>query len=181
MVWGLCDKNLLPYRKFALWFWYAVYKNHYPGANFSTELLRQRTQMSKGFWDVLIFVIYKANSTLTAHKHSFGYMAGVVLWMCFLSGCRLDNADVHFITSVLVICFQMKEKYNNFILVHPIVFLYHEWKYASNTTLHCHTTQCYMFRFTWTIIRHLFLQQFQNKCLMTVHMNQSLWHCVVWC
>jgi len=48
-----------------------------------------REQRSKGFWDVLIFMIYKANSTLTAHKHSFGCMAGVVmLWMCFLSGCH---------------------------------------------------------------------------------------------
>lgn len=52
---------------------------HYPNANFSTELQSHRTQRSKGFRDVLIFTIYGANSTLSAHKQSFGFMAGVVM------------------------------------------------------------------------------------------------------
>ena len=57
---------------------YTRYRNHYPNASFSTELLCQRTQRSKGFRDVIL-MIYKANSTFTAHKCIFGCMAGVVL------------------------------------------------------------------------------------------------------
>jgi len=94
---------ILVYRKFSLWFWYTENfpcdfgiqytkdKNRYTNANFSTKSLNQRTQRAKGFWDVLVFTIYNANSTLTAHTQSFGCgrMTGVVmLWMCLLIGCH---------------------------------------------------------------------------------------------
>jgi hypothetical protein len=33
----------------------------------------------------------------------------------------------------------------------------------SNTTPYCPTTNCYMFRFAWTIVRHFLLQQFKKR------------------
>jgi len=50
---------------------------------------------------------------------------------------------------------------DNFILIHPVIYSYTRNKRItkSNTTLRCHITQCYMFQFTRTSIRHLLLQK----------------------
>jgi hypothetical protein len=44
------------------------------------------------------------------------------------------------------------------------LFLYHKQTKICRPTQHCDvTTQCYMFRFAWTIIRHFFLQQLKKN------------------